>query len=214
MDGNMKVHQIMFAGIMFLVVFTVATQAFPVIEWNTVRLTYGMTDSVQGHFGLHTENRDGDGASILGGVEQEAAGLWTALTATDGTLGISQWWFPVQYGELIDIDSLDTADPLAIINIHQIEFGSIQLNTNDPFYLGFCVGYPQWDYADYGWVELLFNGESVSVLASATERTGLGIYAGTGTAIPEPSAIGLLSIGALGLAWKRRTRKSYRDRRP
>ena len=203
----MKIQQSLFAGLMVVSVFAVTAQAFPVVEWNTVRLTYGMFNSVQGHFGLHTENRDGDGASILGGVEQEAAGLWTILTATDGTAGISQWWFPVQLGELIDIDSLDAADPLAIINISQIEFGSIQLNYNESYYLGFCVGYPQWDYAEYGWVELLFDGETVSAVSSATERTGLGIYAGTGTAIPEPTTAGLLVLGAGGLAWRRRMQK-------
>ena len=208
----MKIQQSVFAGIMVATVFTVTAQAFPIIEWNTVSLTYGIENMVQSHFGLHTENRDGDGASILGAGESEASGLWTILTATDGTAGISQWWFPVQYGELIDIDSLTPDDPLAIINISQIDFGSIQLNSTEPFYLGFCVGYPQWDYADYGWVELLFDGETVSAVSSATERTGLGIYAGTGTAIPEPTTAGLLLIGATGFAWLRWMRKRVLSR--
>ena len=42
----------------------------------------------------------------------------------------------------------------------------------------------------YGWAELLFDGASVSVASSATERTGLGIYAGTGQAFPEPATAG------------------------
>ena len=192
------------ASLALLLVAT-PTWAFPVVEWNTVRLTYGVAG-----FGLYTDNRDGYGANIQGDIEYEATGLWSTLTANNGTLGISQWWFPVQYGELIDFDSLNPDDPLAIINTSQIEFGSIQLNYDEPYYLGFCVGYPQWDYADYGWVEFLFDGDVVSVLSSATERTGLGIYAGTGMAIPEPATAGLLIIGASVLACRRRPHPNRR----
>ena len=201
----MKIQSGFLAGITFAMLFAVTSHAFPIIEWDTVRLTYGVAG-----FGLYTDNRDGDGANIQGDIEYEATGLWSTLTANNGTLGISQWWFPVQYGELIDFDSLNPDDPLAIINTSQIEFGSIQLNYDEPYYLGFCVGYPQWDYADYGWVEFLFDGDVVSVLSSATERTGLGIYAGTGMAIPEPATAGLLILGASVLAWRRRPHPNRR----
>ena len=201
----MMIQRCVVVGTMAMAVFAATAQAFPVVEWNTVRVTFGYTDPFQVNFGLHTVNRDGYGASISGVGEREASGLWTILSANNGTIGISQWWFPVQYGELINRDSLDPDDPLAIINFTQIEFGSIQLNEDEPLYLGVCVGYPQWDYTDFGWVELLFDGETVSAVSSATERTGLGIFAGTGTAIPEPPTMGLIVLGTAGaFYWRRR----------
>ena len=87
--------------------------------------------------------------------------------------------------------------------------GSLTLTEGESMYLGFrldAYGFPPYN-REYGWAELLYDGTTISVVSSATERTGLGIYAGTGSAIPEPTTAGLLLIGAMGLAWRRRMQK-------
>ena len=126
-----------------------------------------------------------------------------------GTVGIAYRWFAVGYGELIDFGLAASSDPFAD-NITS-EYGSIHLDSDQPFYLGFRLGGPDYPETEYGWAELLYNGTAISVFSSATERTGVGIYAGTGMAVPEPSTIGLLSIGALCLACRRRNRKTQPD---
>ena len=55
----------------------------------------------------------------------------------------------------------------------------------------------------YGWVELGYKDGEVYVVSSAQETTGLGLYAGTGTAIPEPSTT-LLALSGLAVLCLRR----------
>ena len=171
--------------------------AVPVVDWNTVSIS--CTDD---YFNLGTSTSGGAGAGIEGLLFQDDAGLWANLTANRGTVGIAYRWFAVGYGELINFGLAESSDPFAD-NITS-EYGSIHLDNDQSFYFGFRLGGPDYLETEYGWAELLYDGTAVSVLSSATERTGLGIYAGTGTAIPEPTTAGLLLIGAMGLAWKRR----------
>jgi len=153
-------------------------------------------------FSLSTEALTG-GAGVEGGGQCEVDGWWTRLDAIGGTIGIAFRFFEVNYGDLIDWDLAEASAPFAD-NV-TAEYGSLLLNYDEPVYLGFRLGGA--DYcpaAEYGWAQLYFDGDVVSVLSSATERTGLGIYAGTGMAIPEPATAGLLMIGAGVLAWRRR----------
>jgi hypothetical protein len=198
-EKNMKALNKTECFLLLLIVAVTPSQALPVVEWNTVGGDFS------GHsFFFGTDSPLG-GASVFGLLTYEPEGWWARLDAEDGTMGISHKWFAMEYGALIDATSAAAADPFAMVIFSQIEYGSIQVDYDVPFYLGFQMGTPDGTFgAQYGWVELLFNGEAVSVGASATERTGLGIYAGTGTAVPEPATTGLLLFGAAGLAWRRR----------
>lgn len=189
--------------------FVAPSQALPVVEWNTVNFNCNNSDS--GWFSFFTEfpYSGGDGASIWGALMLDPGGSWADLDAESGTAGVAHKWFTMDYGELVDAGAAETADPFAIIYFSDIEFYSARMDVNQPFYLGFQIGSMEFvpNQVQYGWVELLFDGDSINYVSSATERTGLGIYAGTGTAIPEPTTAGLILLGAIGLAWRRQAQK-------
>ena len=184
--------------------------AFPVVEWNTVNLSYSIVYNDVVGFSLSTEALTG-GAGVEGGGQCEVDGWWTRLDAVGGTIGIAFHFFEVNYGDLIDWDLAEASAPFAD-NV-TAEYGSLFLNYDEPVYLGFRLGGAYYcPAAEYGWAQLYFDGDMVSVLSSATERTGLGIYAGTGVAIPEPATAGLLIIGAGVLAWHLRGREYIQQR--
>ena len=177
--------------------------AMQVVEWNTVSINYETVNAPSISFGLYTQMGVGSGAAVFGDGQIDMDGLWTTLDAYGGTLGIAHRWFVVDYGELIDWDTALASDAFA--DTMTAEYESLQLDYGQSLYLGFRLGGSDFlPSIQYGWVELYFDGYEVSVLSSATERTGLGIYAGTGTAVPEPATTGLLLMGALALVWRKR----------
>lgn len=172
--------------------------AVPVVDWNTVGVSYSINNENDVTFNLWTT-----GAAVMGGGQRENDGLWTTLDANSSTVGIALRFFVVNYGDLIDWNLAETSVPFAD-NI-SVEYGSVHIDFDLPVYMGFRLGGA--DYcpeAEYGWAQLNFDGDTVSILSSATERTGLGIYAGTGTAIAEPATAGLLLLGTAVLARRRR----------
>lgn len=179
--------------------------ALPVVEWGTVGYHWNGGDF---SFATTLRGNPGSGAAIWG-VSGHLIGGDPNITmiADNGTVGIAHQWFEVTYGELISDGTAAVSDPFATV-VGIPEFHSIYLEPNQPFYLGFQLG----GYAssggvtEFGWAELLYDGTEVSMVSSASERTGLGIYAGTGNAVPEPATMGLILVGALGLAWRKRTR--------
>ena len=178
--------------------------AASVVEWNTVS---GGGDRT--NFGLYTDLTGSSDVGIEGTTTPNDLLDIIILSTEGGTVACAHSWFPVIYGSLVDELAWQSAtDFLADIG-DSYDLGSLTLTTGESLYLGFrldAYGFPPYN-REYGWAELLYDGTTISVVSSATERTGLGIYAGTGTAIPEPSSAGLLTIGVVGLAWIRLNRK-------
>jgi hypothetical protein len=84
------------------------------------------------------------------------------------------------------------------------------------FYVGLYTGYNPWIivngnlvytgiYTDpmFGWAELFNNNGTIQLVDSALAYGSQGIYAGTQSLIPEPSALALFGIGVAALAWRR-----------
>ncbi|HHX98798.1 MAG TPA: PEP-CTERM sorting domain-containing protein [Lentisphaerae bacterium] len=181
----------------------IAALALPVIEWDTVRVSYDYGPWGEVRFSLRTEHSFSP-ADCWGGGEREADGWWTTLHQESGSIAAAFRFFVVHYGDLVDFDLSESSE--IIFGNEGWEHPALRLDWDQPLYLGFRLGYPEYASealrAEYGWAKLLFDGETVHVLGSATERTGLGIYAGTGTAIPEPATTGLLLMGVAGILWK------------
>ena len=59
----------------------------------------------------------------------------------------------------------------------------------------------------YGWAALLWDGMELTLVDSAAETTGAGIYAGTYDAIPEPTSAGLLLVGIAAALLRRKARR-------
>ena len=203
-----KVHC---GSILFVLVLWLTCHAtswgVPVVQWNTVSCNY-----VGEYFYFYTEMASFGyvGAGIMGPATVDTGGGGITLAAENGTVGVSHSWFPVLYGSLVD-DAAWRNAPDYLANIYEsYELGSIHLNEGESIYLGIQLGSMEFfpNQVEYGWVELLYDGAAISLVSSATERTGLGIYAGTGTAVPEPTTGGFMLVGALGLIWRRHVRKA------
>ncbi len=190
--------------IMMLLSYATTTWAFPVVEWGTVS-GGGDRDS----FTLSTYLSGSGDAGIEGNSTPNDQLGNILLLVEGGTVSIAHSWFQVIYGSLVDEFAWQSAtDYFADIG-DSYELGSLTLTAGESLYLGFRLdsqGFTPYN-REYGWVELLYDGFSVSVVSSATERTGLGIYAGTGTAIPEPTTVGMMIMGAAGLLFRRRMPK-------
>ena len=91
------------------------------------------------------------------------------------------------------------------------------------FYMGFATGLPDWDDETgvhrsrdifYGWALFEYSGGKVSLVQSALNADGGGIYVGTDrtTPVPEPATGGLALAGALLLLRRRRRSRISRNR--
>ncbi len=201
----MNTNMIRFVLVLSVLLCAPVANAFLSVDWNTVTyLPYGYDGFI-----LSTDSDLGEGATVWGILSLDPGGSWIELTANNGTAGISHQWFEVDYEEPVTTGTADISNPLLISKYATPpEFGTIHLDLNQSFYLGFQLGGYAGDVGmlEFGWVELLFDGTDVTALSSATERTGVGIYAGTGTPIPEPATVALILLGTAGLAWRRQTR--------
>jgi hypothetical protein len=90
------------------------------------------------------------------------------------------------------------------VNIYTLEFDSLEMLTNEVFYLGFRLEYDvRVGTFAYGWAALRWDGSELSMVDSAAETTGVGIYAGTHTPVPEPATGALALAGLVPLVLRR-----------
>jgi hypothetical protein len=184
------------AALALPLLFGTAAQAATVV-WPAVQ--FGPDESYNSTHAIGSDISPGGGAGVWLEVVC-GPGLEATLYARDMTVGIGHSWFTTQYGAALDASALVNAEYLGRNDTYKL--GSIEMPYNQVFYLGF-----QLDGVGayvYGWAALLWNGTDLTLVGSAAETTGAGIYAGTYNAIPEPSAAGLLLVGLAALAMRRR----------
>ena len=130
----------------------------------------------------------------------------------------SSLWRVVDEGDFISYDTMFTGQDDYFSNDWKAgPWSDVFIRTDETVILAFMAGNIFWEYENggaeaekwyrYGWVELGYNGTDIYIVNSAMETTGLGIYAGTGSVIPEP-ATALLALSGLALLWRRRRKSS------
>lgn len=190
--------------LVLLLILGTAVHSATVI-WPAVGL--GRTGETTYIIGLYDVSPGGDAALWLEIVA--GSGSASSLQGDSVTTGIGQMWFSTQFGNSVDASAM--ADAVYLANAYTMEFGSIDMQLNQIFYLGFRLdGPPSPDFPNppiyyiYGWASLLWDGTTLSLVDSAAETSGVGLYAGTHTPIPEPSTAVLALIGMTLLATRRR----------
>ena len=130
------------------------------------------------------------------------------------TAGYGMLLVQTEYDTLIDHSLFSNSsgslfqayDPLGGI----ISEKNVAISLYDTVFMAFAIGgidYGTGEFIElwYGWVALTYDNQGVHVGSSAIETTGLGIYAGTGIVIPEPSSA-LLALSGLAVFLLRRRR--------
>ena len=121
------------------------------------------------------------------------------------------------YSSMLDVSVraffADPPDPISLQPIQSQVYTELTLQNsyylppNTPFYLGIYTGNDPTGgiYPDpvFGWALLENVNGAIQLLDGALEYGGGGIYTGTQTIIvPEPSTLGLLTLGGLLLGWR------------
>jgi hypothetical protein len=127
------------------------------------------------------------------------------------TLAVGHFWFETAFNAPVNAATVGSATPFAE-NFGLGGWQPIDLNINHVFYLGFWLdadgnGTPSASTDIYGWAALLWDGTELTLVDSAAETTGAGIYAGTYDAIPEPTSAGLLLVGIAAALLRRKARR-------
>ncbi len=148
---------------------------------------------------------DAGGAGVWLHIEGDASD--PTLVAEDATIAVGLIFYETDLGEPVDGDAVIAADPFAENLTYTM--GSLDMVVDQIFYLGFWLGdTPGGVDSIYGWVALVYDGTTLTLVDSAAETRGVGLYAGTYTPIPEPDTAGLALTGvavlAVGRRWRRR----------
>ena len=154
-------------------------------------------------YSIGADTPEGDGAGVFMNLVW-GGGPTATLTAYSATMGIGHIWFQTEAGTPINDHAVTSSEPF--LNAFTAEEGSIALTLNKVFYLGF---YLESSTAIYGWASLVWDGTELRLTDSAYETTGVGIYAGTYEAIPEPTTVCLLAVGCASLLLRRLARQLF-----
>ena len=172
------------------------------VVWPVVWIEHG--GSI-GDYAMGTRTLSGAGAWIEMNLVY-SGGATATLMALGGTAGLGHIWFQTDAGAPINAAAVSSAVPFARMQGGVVEMGSVTLTRFVPIYMAFFIDGDPLHEATYGWASLVWNGTALRLTDSAYETTGVGIYAGTYTAIPEPSAEGLIAAGLSALALRRKRR--------
>ncbi|MDA3923803.1 MAG: PEP-CTERM sorting domain-containing protein [Kiritimatiellae bacterium] len=167
------------------------------VVWDSV----GLFQNDVWDYSIGTETQSGVGAGLLMTLVH-GGGTFGSLESYNYTTGVGHIWFETMSGTAVDGDAVNATEPF--MNAFIPELGTIDMVINQIFYIGYYVGAAGGYNGEYGWASLVWNGTELDLLDSAAETTGVGIYAGTYTAVPEPASAGLLLAGALLLFIRRR----------
>ncbi len=161
--------------------------------------------SFGGYEMVYTDLSPDGGAAVLMSITESGDG---AVLAAEGyTTGDGCVWYQVQPGGLIHAATLSSSEPFSDSSTG--ELSAFDIAYDDVFYLAFALNDPYpLDTITYGWVALLYDGTTLTMVDSAAETSGVGLYAGTYSPIPEPTTTCLSLTGLAGLAagrrWSRR----------
>ncbi len=150
--------------------------------------------------------------------DESAAGLagsWGTIAASESaavvqfefmTIGVGHIWYECDLGDPITAETVATADPF--VNSFIGQGGALTLDAGETIYAAFYVDGGGVASDVYGWVALVYDGTTLTLVDSAAETSGVGIYAGTYTPIPEPDTACLaltgLAVLAVGRRWRQR----------
>ena len=155
------------------------------------------------------------GGIISVGFEATTSFTSMTLAAWIVTAGCGNFWFETAVGAPIDSQTAMTPPFAHNLGDEFGEYAPVHLRLNEIFYLGFWFDVDEdtvpSDTVDiYGWASLLWDGTELTLVDSAAETTGVGIYAGTYDAIPEPTSAGLLLAGIAAALLRCRPRRRSR----
>ncbi len=190
------------------VLFASARVYAATVVWPGAHLTQKTDD----YYLIYTDAAGGaGGAGVF--VLVEAGASDPALVAEDATIAVGLIFYETDLGEPVDADAVTAATPFAENLTYTM--GSLDMVVDEIFYLGFWLGdTPGGVDSIYGWVALVYDGTTLTLVDSAAETSGVGIYAGTYTPIPEPNTACLALTGLAVLVTGRRWRWRWGQRRP
>jgi len=201
----------------FMLIFSMTVCHGGAVQWDIAQWGY---DLDFGHL-LAITAPNGGGIQI---------GMILTSTLTQATLKNNLDWHTLGYGvlllqtnynTLIDDDFFNNSPDPFFNTYTSSGFSMSEMDlsiphTNSDFsntiLLAFAIGGLDWsgEFVSewYGWIEFGYTiKDGVYIANSGVETTGLGIYAGTGNAVPEPSTVLLAMSGGTILLLRRRKRK-------
>ena len=164
----------------------------------------------------------GSSTGLLGStldVKVDSTGLPILLNSESSTLTPGNIWYEVAYGTAIDANYVLDSTTAFHNGYHDafehLTIEPITITSSALFYVGFWIsdGYSPKEGDVFGWAKLSYNGTVLQLLDSAAENDGVGIYAGQYQQVPEPSSVLLLTMGAGGILFYRRSKQRQQEHR-